>query len=506
MAIRNGQRNNTARRGATSHDADLHDYVRTMPHSADAEAAILGAMMIDANTIAVVTALLHDEAAFYDERNRAVFSAITALANRNEPVDVLTVTNELRRSQTLETAGGLSYVSGLCISTPTSAHAEYHAKIVIENSIKRRLIDASLQVSTEAYEPSADAFEVLDKAGAIITLIESSITVRRATHGSALLRQSIAELEARAKKYESGERITGIPSGFDDLDRMTGGFQRGELILIAARPSMGKTGFATDISDNAAAAGHSVLFATIEMTAQAITMRRLSARAKIDSIKLRDGNLSNDEWQAVMRCHHLLADRKIYIDDSPGVSIMELRARARIAKREHGIEMLVVDYLQLMHAPKSESREREISMISRGLKLLAKELDIPVIALSQLNRSVESRGDKRPMLSDLRESGSLEQDADVVMFVHRPEYYGITVDEDGNSTLGIAEVIIGKQRNGPTGITRLAFLREVASFENLVLHRDQQQAPRYLDNRYERDYVPVGRSQNGYAPIEGEPF
>ena len=451
---------------------------RIPPHSNEAEMAVLGAMMLEKDAAAKAMQILSKDH-FYRETHRLIYEAMISLADRNQPIDIITLNDELRRLGRLSDVGGSHYLSELNRRTPSAANVEHHARIVFERALKRMLISAANGILENCYTESTDAFEELDHAEQKMFEIGESRSTRSYQSMKRLAVETVEMLEAIAHRHRDGNGVIGVPTGLVKLDNLLGGFQRSDLVILAARPSMGKTALAMSIARNAAVDyKKAVAFFSLEMAAPQLVMRLIAAEAKIDASLLRKGDLKDEHWQSIASTIHRLTDAPIFIDDTPAMGIMELRARCRQMKREHNIEMVMVDYLQLMHAAKAESREREISVISRGLKQLAKELNIPVIALSQLNRSVESRSDKRPMLSDLRESGSIEQDADVVMFVHRPEYYGITVDEEGRPTNGIAEVIIGKQRNGPTGITQTAFIKEFARFENLAFQYDD--APAYL--------------------------
>ncbi|MEZ4783297.1 MAG: replicative DNA helicase [Candidatus Kapaibacterium sp.] len=440
---------------------------RVPPHSNDAEMAVLGAMMLDKDAANEAIRILSAEA-FYREAHRIIYEAMLSLSERNQPIDIITLNEELRRREKLADVGGSHYLAELNRKTPTTANIEYHSRIVFEKALKRKMIGAAMGIIGSCYSDSTDAFEELDKAEQTIFEISESRNRTSSSSMERLAKETIDMLQEISERRADGGGVVGTPTGLMQLDRLTGGFQKSDLIILAARPSMGKTAIAMSMLRNAAVDYKKpAAFFSLEMSAQQLMLRLISAEAKVNAHRLRTGDLRQEHWQQIVSTIHRLAAAPIYIDDTPALSIMDLRARARLLKREHNIELLIVDYLQLMHSPKSESREREISTISRGLKQLAKELQIPIIALSQLNRSVESRSDKRPMLSDLRESGSIEQDADVVMFVHRPEYYGFSVDEENRSTEGVAEVIVGKQRNGPTGDVRLAFIKEFARFENL---------------------------------------
>lgn len=462
---------------------------RIPPHSNDAEQVVLGAMMLSKEAVNKIIPMLKTEA-FYRETHQFIYTAMTSLFERNQPIDIITLKDELQKMGKLQEVGGSYYLSEINSKTPTSANAEHHARIIFEKYLKRKMISTSLEIMGNCFSETTDAFEEIDRASQQIFEIAESRSGNRSYRPlKKLAMETVEILEKISAHFQDGGGVVGVPTGLSRLDNMTGGFQKSDMIIIAARPSMGKTALCLSMARNMAVDyKKAVAFFSLEMSAQQLVIRLISAESGVNMQKLRTGDLKNDDWTNIVKTINNLADAPIYIDDSPAMSILDLRARARQMKKEHNIEAIIIDYLQLMHAPKSESREREISIISRGLKQLAKELDIPVIALSQLNRSVEGRGDKRPMLSDLRESGSIEQDADLVAFVHRPEYYGITVDEDGNPTDGVAELIIGKQRNGPTGIAKVAFLRESARFENLAYHYDN--APEFLPQSNHPDEQP----------------
>ncbi len=387
---------------------------RIPPHSNDAEMAVLGAMMLEKEAASRVIQLLQPDS-FYREAHRLIYTAMIALADRNQPIDIITLNDELRRMGKLADVGGSHYLSELNMRTPTAANIEHHARIVFERALKRRLISTAMEMIANCYSDATDAFEELDRAEQDIFQIAESRGTRGYHTMKRLTHETIEMLETISQRRSEGAGVIGVPSGLVKLDNLTGGFQRSDMIIIAARPSMGKTGVALSLSRNAAIDyKKAVAFFSLEMSAVQLVLRLISAEAKVDAHRLRTGDLKNEDWQRIVQTIHRLTDAPIFIDDTPALGIMDLRARARLMKREHNVELIVVDYLQLMHA-KAESREREISVISRGLKQLAKELDIPIIALSQLNRSVETRGDKRPMLSDLRESGCLTGDTLVAM-------------------------------------------------------------------------------------------
>ncbi len=441
---------------------------RVPPHSDEAELAVLGAMMID--RVAVTKAIENlSEDSFYQEKHKLIFKAIVKIFERAETPDFISVSEELKSLDERKIVD-IVYLSNITLATPTSANVEQHARIVQERYLKRLLINTAGTIIANAYDDSTDALEEVDKAEKYIfeiaekRLRKSYVGINKLTKDAY---DMIAKLMVRDQKG-----LTGTPSGFKELDYYLGGFQKSDLIIIAARPSMGKTALALSIARNVSMQYNiPTAFFSIEMASMQLVIRLLSSESRIDQQKLRTGRISHQEDEQIIKGLGRLSNAPLYIDDSPMLPIMELRAKCRRLKAEHQIQLVIVDYLQLIMAPKSESREREISLISASLKQIAKELDIPVIALAQLNRSVDNRTDKRPMLSDLRESGSIEQDADVVMFVNRPEVYGQMHYDDANKTPteGTAELIIGKQRNGPTGTVRLAFQKNYARFENLAI-------------------------------------
>ena len=439
------------------------------PQAIDLEEAVLGALMLEKDAVNAAIDILQAKS-FYKESHQKIFSAIQSLFQQSEPVDILTVTNELKQRGQLEIVGGPYYITQLTNRVASAANIEYHARIISQKYIQRELIRISSEIITDAYDETTDVFTLLDKAeSSLFSVAEGNIRKNYETM-SDLIRESMKQIE-EAKGQESG--VTGVPSGFTALDRMTSGWQPSDLVIIAARPAMGKTSYVLSLARNAAVQfDQPVAFFSLEMSSIQLVTRLVSAESEISSEKLRSGNLRNDEIQQIHTKITELAEAKIFIDDTPGLSVFELRAKARRLKAQHDIQLLVIDYLQLMTAggdgSKGGNREQEISTISRSLKSIAKELNIPVLALSQLSRAVETRGgDKRPQLSDLRESGSIEQDADMVQFIHRPEYYNITEDEEGNSTTGIANIIIAKHRNGSVGDVQLKFVNHLAKFQDL---------------------------------------
>jgi len=445
------------------------------PAAVEVEMAVLGAMLIDGDSVPKAIEILKQDS-FYDKRNRIIFDAMASLYEANEPIDTVSVYEELKKSNKADEAGGAAYLSMLTQDISSAANIDYHARVVMEKWILRQLISSSMEIANSAYEENEDVFDLLDAAeGKIFQISEQGIKESFKSMDKAV-KEALELIEAIHSKNIS---TFSVPSGYVELDDLLGGFQKSDLIVIASRPSMGKTAFALSAARNAAIE-HNIPIAifSLEMSTIQLATRLISAEARINAHNVRTGKFKAEEGAKISRTVHKLSKAPIYIDDTPAISILEIRAKARRLKNEKGIGLVIIDYLQLISPSfNMESREREISTISRSLKSLAKELNVPVVALSQLNRQLEARSDKRPMLSDLRESGSIEQDADVVVFLYRPEMYNITQytsgDMNGESTEGIAEVIIGKQRNGPTGEVKLKFLRDYARFENLDRFRQQ---------------------------------
>ncbi len=446
---------------------------RVPPQAVDVEQSVLGAMLIEREAIPRAVEILPPDA-FYSSKHQKVYQAICSLFERGNPVDLITLTEEMKRRGELDDIGGPYYLTELTTQVASAANVEYHARIIAEKSLLRKMIETMTGLIGRAFDTSADAFELLDQAESEIFRISDTQLRRAASSMNEVLKETLARLEAIHGREDG---LTGVPSGFHRLDEMTGGWQPADLVIIAARPSMGKTAFSLAMARNSALhpqkpAGVAIF--SLEMSAQQLAQRLLTSEARVDAQSARTGRMSDDDWPRLARAAGKLSAAPIFIDDTPGLSILELRAKCRRLKAEHDIGLVIVDYLQLMHgttSSKNSNREQEIAQISRSLKSLAKELNVPVIALSQLSRAVENRGgDKRPQLSDLRESGSIEQDADVVAFIYRAERYGITVDEMGNSTEGLGELIIGKQRNGPIGTVKLAFVHQFARFENLTTY------------------------------------
>jgi replicative DNA helicase len=417
---------------------------------------------------AVLRAAEHvDDTMFYAERHRRIFRAMVAIAERGGVVDPLTLSEELARRGELDASGGKDYVGFLVDVVPTAANIDYHAQIVREKALRRRLIEVSTSIVQEAFESQLTASDLLDEAESKIFLVAQARAREGFTRIKELLWPTMERIEAL---QHGGKTVTGVASGFNDLDEYTSGFQPADLVIVAARPSMGKTAFCLNVAQHAAITDQvPVALFSLEMSKASLVQRMLTAEARIDAQRLRKGMLRDEDFPRLARAAGILSSAPVWIDDTPGITLLEMRSKARRLKADSGIGLVIVDYLQLMQGPtNSESRQQEVSMISRGLKALAKELSVPVIALSQLSRAPEQRtGDhKRPQLSDLRESGAIEQDADLIMFLYRQEMYDGPVDKDGNSLEGKAEVIIGKQRNGPTGIVNLHFHKQYTRFEN----------------------------------------
>jgi replicative DNA helicase len=426
-------------------------------------------MLIDKDAVSKVVEVV-DAECFYHEKHVLIFKAMMAMFERGVTIDLVSLSDQLQRDGTLERVGGMFALTEISVRTVSSANVEYHARIVLERFLKRQLIKVAGEIAQQCYDETTDALDEVDRAEQRIFEVAEK-RLRRSYSGMKKLTKDAIERIFSMSAGE-GDGITGVPTGFTQLDQLLSGLQPSDLVIVAARPSMGKTAFALSVAREASRRGKAVGIFSLEMSAQQLVLRLISADAAVGLQALRSGRLSNAEMHEIVTRVDSLMNAQIYIDDSAGLSPVEFRAKCRRMKMEHKIDLVMVDYLQLMHAPKAESREREISVISHTLKAVAKELNIPVIALSQLNRTLEARADKRPMLSDLRESGSIEQDADVVMFIHRPEYYKITAFEDGRSTENIAEIIVGKQRNGPTGDIRLFYQKELAAFHDLTFNRD----------------------------------
>lgn len=447
---------------------------RVPPQNIEAEQSVLGAMLIDKEAIAKTTEILTSDD-FYREAHRVIFTAIIELYNKNEAVDMVTLTDVLRRDNKLEDVGGIAYVTSLANAVPTAANVKYHADIVSEKSVLRQLVRVSTEIAAMGYEANDEVGVLLDTAESRILEIASRKKKSDFTPIEDVLMDSVKGIE---KLLENKGGLTGLPSGFADLDKLTSGLHPSDFIILAARPSMGKTALALNIVQNVALRAHkriggqprTVAFFSLEMSKEQLVSRMLCAEANIDSQRLRIGELGDGDWESLWVACDAMSNAKIYIDDTAGITAMEMRSRARRLKAEHGLDLIVVDYLQLMQGSgkrnSSGDRQQEVSEISRSLKALARELDVPVIALSQLSRGVEARQVKRPMLSDLRESGSLEQDADIVAFLYREDYYN--PDTENKHT----ELIIAKHRNGPVDTVNLFFHKQFTKFVGFSKRED----------------------------------
>ena len=433
------------------------------PQNIEAEQSILGGILLDNEVFHRVLEVLNEDD-FYHAAHRKVFLSMIELYENNEPVDLITLTNALKNKNQLDEIRGVSYLTSLVDSIPTTANISYYAKIVKEKSILRRLINKTAEIASMSYDSTGDVDEVLDQAERAIFEISENKIKPSFYPIKEMIKHSFKTIE---RLYEKKELITGVPTGFEGIDRFTSGFQLSDLIIIAGRPSMGKTSLALNIAQYAAIETNvPVGIFSLEMSKEQLSLRMLCSEAKVDAQRLRTGFLSESDWPKLTRAVGSLSEAPIFVDDTPALSVLEMRAKARRLKSEKGLGLIIVDYLQLMRGRVNvERREQEISEISRSLKALAKELNLPVVALSQLNRRVEDRHDRRPQLADLRESGAIEQDADVIIFIYRDEIYNKSED---NENKGTAEIIIGKQRNGPIGMTKLAFIDKFATFENLA--------------------------------------
>lgn len=435
------------------------------PHNLEAEIAVLGSMLMGEDAISKAIECL-DESCFYRDSHRKIFSGIINLYNTSKAVDIITLIEELKKTEVLNDIGGPSYITSLANSVPTSANVLYYAKIVKEKAVLRHLISTATQIVQEGFEPDSDVDDLVDRAEKMIFEVASRKVDSNIVHIKDIIKDSIERIDIL---YQKKENVTGIPTGFFDFDAMTAGLQDSDLIVIAGRPSMGKSAFAASIAEHVSIIKKiPLVFFSLEMSKEQLVQRMLCSHARVNAHKVRTGFLSQSDWPHLTNAAGKLSEAPIFIDDTPALSLLELRAKARRFKSQHDIRLIVVDYLQLMRGPqKSENRQQEISEISRSLKALARELNVPLIAISQLSRAVEQRSDHRPQLSDLRESGAIEQDADLVALLLREEYYNETEENRG-----VAEVNIAKQRNGPVGTVRLAFVSEYARFDNLSKERE----------------------------------
>ena len=442
------------------------DEGRISPHSIEAEEAVLGCMLINKAAVSKVVEAL-DKTSFYSNPNSIIFESLVDLFNDNKNIDYINLIDLLKKKKELKAVGGAYYVTGLSKNAPSAENVEYYIQIVKEKSILRNIISVAVNISTDAYDSKDDAIDILDKAEQTLFSISQNAQKRKFLHLDPILHEVLDNWGNR----KSGSLI-GVTSGFYDLDNLLSGFQKNDLIILAGRPSMGKTALALNFARNCAIkSDKKVGFFSLEMSSQQLVERLMTSEAKIDSHLVRTGKLPKHDWKKLSDAASSLSESPVYIDDSADLNILELRAKARQLKAEKDIDIIFVDYIQLLNAPnKSESRQQEISYISRSLKALAKELNIPVVALSQLSRAVESRTDHRPIMSDLRESGAIEQDADVVLFVYRKFVYSKNEEDDG-----LGEIIVAKHRNGPTGLVKVSFMDKYARFMNLEYSHTEYQ-------------------------------
>ena len=495
-----------ATRKPTALNNNFFEHGKVPPQAVDLEEAVLGAMMLEQDAVTAVIDILKPEV-FYKEANQKIFSAIHRLFSKSEPVDILTVTNELKNEGELEIVGGPYYITMLTSRIASAANVEYHARIILQKHIQRELIKISSDIIHDAFEDTTDVFDLLDRAEQGLFNVSESNLRRGFESMPGLVRQAIDDIE-NAKNSETHMR--GVPGGFMELDRITSGWQKSDLIILAARPAMGKTAFALSMARNIAVQfSKPVAVFSLEMSAVQLVTRLISSESELPASKLKKGELAEHEWQQLNSKINTLVDAKIFIDDTPALSVFELRAKCRRLKQQHDIQMVFVDYLQLMTTggDSKGNREQEISTISRSLKALAKELDIPVLALSQLSRAVENRpgNSKKPILSDLRESGAIEQDADIVMFIYRAEYYGFDTLDDDTPSQGMAEVIIAKHRNGPVGEVQLKFVDKFARFEDYTPSVSQDFTPSDIQNGF-KTYQSRMNDMDDSDASDGMPF
>ena len=474
------------------------DVGKVPPQAIDIEEAVLGAILIEKDAVIAVLDILKPES-FYKDAHQKIYNAILELSTKEKPIDILTVTEELRSNDELESVGGPFYITQLTNRVASSAHIEYHSRIVAQKYIQRELIRISSEIQNRAFDDSIDVDDLLDFSERELFDIAEGNIKRETAKINVLIKKAIERIEEAAKHEET---LVGVPSGYTKLDRLTSGWQKSDLIIVAARPSMGKTAFALSMARTITVEhNRPVAFFSLEMSSVQLVNRLIVSETELPSNRIKNGNLDEHEWKQLDTKIKQLVEAPMYIDDSPAISIFELRAKCRRLKLQHDIQLIIVDYLQLMTGPPNIfSREQEVSSISRSLKSIAKELDVPIIALSQLNRSVEIRsGSKRPQLSDLRESGAIEQDADMVLFIHRPEKYGLFEDDDGNSLVGLSEILLAKNRNGPVGDIVLRFRDEFAKFVEL----DEVPVDEMPSNDELNTYT-VGSKMNNYYGRKGK--
>lgn len=462
---KNNNRQGSRNTGMTIDEINAQ-YGKLPPQAVEVEEAVLGALMLERDAYVTVADII-DTSSFYKEEHQKIFEAIKYLSANEKPVDLLMVTQQLKDREQLDEVGGPGYITQLTRRVASAAHIEFHSRIIAQKYIQRELIRVSSEIQGKSYDDTIDVDDLIDFSESSLFQVAERNIKKETVPIKPVLNEAVRQIE-KARNQKDG--LSGVPSGFTSVDRITSGWQRTDLVIIAARPSMGKTAYVLSMARNMAVEhNRATAIFSLEMSSVQLVNRLIAAETELGNDKLKTGRLENYEWEHLNRKISSLEKAPIFIDDTPALSIFEFRAKCRRLKMQHDIQVVIVDYLQLMTAGTDGrgSREQEVSTISRSLKAIAKELDIPILALSQLNRSVESREGKRPQLSDLRESGAIEQDADIVMFIHRPEYFGITEDESGNSLLGVAEIIIAKHRNGATADVHLAFKKELAKFSDM---------------------------------------
>ncbi len=474
-------------------------YGKLPPQAVEVEEAVLGALMLERDAYVTVADIIRAES-FYKDEHQKIFETIRDLSASEKPVDLLMVTQELKNRGYLDQVGGPGYITQLTSRVASAAHIEFHARIIAQKFIQRELIRVSSEIQTKSYDDTMDVDDLINFSESSLFKVAESNIKKETLPIKPVIKEAL-DLFEKARGREEG--LIGVPSGFTGLDRITSGWQKTDLIIIAARPSMGKTAFVLTMARNMAVDhNRPVAFFSLEMSSLQLVTRLISSETELNSNKIKNGKLEDWEWEHLNRKLRSFDNAPMFIDDTPALSIFELRAKCRRLKIQHNIQAVIVDYLQLMTAgtDSRSSREQEVSSISRSLKAIAKELDLPIIALSQLNRSVESREGRKPQLSDLRESGAIEQDADIVIFIHRPEYYGITEDNSGRSLVGVAEIIIAKHRNGATGDVHLAFRKELAKFADMEssISDSYQLIEQTFSSKMNTDYEPMdsGISRN----------
>ncbi len=461
--------NASGRKPGTTVEQINAQYGKLPPQAIEVEEAVIGALMLERDAYVTVADII-DTSSFYKDEHQKIFEAIKELSSNEKPVDLLMVTQELKNREQLDEVGGPGFITQLTRRVASAAHLEFHARIIAQKFIQRELIRVSSEIQVKSYDDTLDVDDLIDFSESSLFQVAERNIKKETVPIKPVLNEAIIQIE-KARHQKDG--LSGVPSGFTAIDRITSGWQKTDLVIVAARPSMGKTAFVLSMARNMAVDhNRATAVFSLEMSSIQLVNRLIAAETELGNDKLKTGRLENYEWEHLNRKISTLEKAPIFIDDTPALSIFEFRAKCRRLKMQHDIQVVIVDYLQLMTAGTDSrgSREQEVSTISRSLKAIAKELDIPILALSQLNRSVESREGKRPQLSDLRESGAIEQDADIVTFIHRPEYYGITEDDSGNSLMGVAEIIIAKHRNGATGDVHLAFKKELAKFSDMETH------------------------------------